>query len=146
MLKTRTSNYPILKLACPQAILLNKAHESCRETTKTLNKQRSQFSYIQILYMLQSQYVSSTYINALVNYQNLTMCLHLVEHSHSTGKETLQFIIMHSLLENSQGVLMLSTLIQYMQTKIKRAFIRLIMGLGGHDNWVRDEFLAVVEL
>ena len=74
------------------------------------------------------------------------MCLHLVEHSHSKGKETLKFIIMHSLLENSQSVLMLSTLIQYMQTKIKRAFIRLIMGLGGHDKWVRDEFLANVEL
>ena len=74
------------------------------------------------------------------------MCLRLVELSHSKGKETLKLIIMQSLLENSQGVLILSTLIQYMQTKIKRAFIRLIMGLGGHDNWVRDEFLANVEL
>ena len=74
------------------------------------------------------------------------MCLYLVEHSHSTGKETLELIIMRCSLENSQGVLILSTSIQYMQTKIKRAFVRLIMGLGGHDNWVGDEFLANVEL
>ena len=62
------------------------------------------------------------------------------------GKETLKLIITQCSLENSQSVLILSTSIQYMQTKIKRAFIRLIMGLGGHDNWVRDEFLANVEL
>ena len=30
--------------------------------------------------------------------------------------------------------------------KDQEGFIRLIMGLGGHDNRVRDEFLANVEL
>ena len=74
------------------------------------------------------------------------MCLHLGGTLSLKGKETLKLIIMQCSLENSQSVLILSTLIQYMQTKIKRAFIRLIMGLGGHDNWVRDEFLANVEL
>ena len=74
------------------------------------------------------------------------MCLHLCGHSHSKGKGNTQAHHHAMLIRNFQSVLMLSTSIQYMQTKIKRAFIRLIMGLGGNDKWVRDEFLANVEL
>ena len=74
------------------------------------------------------------------------MCLYLSGTLSLKGKGNTQTHHHAKLMRNFQSVLILSTSIQYMQTMIKRAFIRLIMGLGGHDNWVRDEFLANVEL
>ena len=41
---------------------------------------------------------------------------------------------------------MLSKFNQHMLQKSRGLLLRLIMGLGGHDNWGREEFLANVEL
>ena len=41
---------------------------------------------------------------------------------------------------------MLSKSIQHMQQKSRGLLLRLIMGLGGHEHWGREEFLANVVL
>ena len=74
------------------------------------------------------------------------MCLHLVEHSHSKGKENTQVHHHAKPFRKFSKCANAFHINSIYANKDQEGFIRLIMGLGGHDNWVRDEFLANVEL
>ena len=147
MLKTWTSKYPpILKLACPQAINQIKLMSHVRGNIK--NSQQ-----VEITIFI---YPSSTHCNpstSLINTSHCScqfpkphkcVCIY-VEHSHSKGKEITQVHQHANAQRKFPKCAMPSKSIQY-KSQNQEVFIRLIMGLGGHDNWVRDEYLANVGL
>ena len=96
---------------------------------------------------MQSQYISYQHILLLSSISKTShLCLHLMWNTLTQkDQEALNFINMQMLIENFQCVLSFPHQFNTSH-KNQEVFIRLIMGLGGHDNWVRDEFLANMEV
>ena len=115
------------------------------EETSKLSTNKITISYIQIINTMQSLYTSTTHLIAFINYKT-SQCVCIFRRSTHTQRtwKTLSFINMQMLIENFQSVLMLSTSIHYKLQKSRGLLLWLIMGLGGHDNWVRDEFLVAL--
>ena len=74
------------------------------------------------------------------------MCLILWNHSHSRDMEAHKFINNQMLIEITNVCYAFQIQINTCLQKSRGLLLRLIMGLGGHDNWGREDYLANVEL
>ena len=101
MLKTWTSKYPILKLACPQGINQMKLSSHIEETSKLSTNEDHNLIYPR------NNTLQSLYTNHHISLLALTSKPHnvfaiFVEHSHSKDKETLIFNNMQMLIKISK--------------------------------------------
>ena len=91
MLKTQTSKYPILKLACPQAINQIKLMSHVRGNIKNSQQLEITIFIYPKLYTLQSQHISINTFHCSCQFPKPHKCVCIyVEHSHSKGKEITQ--------------------------------------------------------
>ena len=144
MLKTWTSKYPpILKLACPQAINQIKLMSHVGGNIKNSQQVQITIFIYPKLYTLQSQHISNQHILLLLSTYKTSQCVCIyVERSHSRGKEITQSSSTCKCSKKIPKVCYAFQINSIQVTKIKRSFIRLIMGLGGNDNWEWEEFLG----
>ena len=85
MLKTKTSKYPILRLACPQAINQIKLMSHVRGNIKNSQQVEITISYIQKQHIAILAHLNQHISLPLSISKTSQLCLHLVEHSHSKG-------------------------------------------------------------
>ena len=133
MIKTWTSKYPILKLACPQAINQIKLMSHVRGNNKNSQQVEITIFIYPKLYTLQSQYISYQHISMLLSISKPHNVFAFMWNTLTQRvRKSLKLINMQMLKENFQSVLCLPNQFNTSH-KNQEVFIRLIMGLGGHD-------------
>ena len=129
MLKTWTSKYPILKLACPQAINQIKLIGHMEEISKDSQQLRIKISYVQKQQIAILVHLTSNLI-ACINLKTSHVFDIFVEHSHSRDKETHIFNNIYMLIKITK-VCYAFQINSIHASKIKRSFIKAYNGARG---------------